>query len=79
MRKAITPHKRLTATLRFLATERNYEDLKYSTLISPQALSYIIPETCNAIYKVLKTQYMKVRITQLYYIYLKTNYVLILL
>jgi len=76
MRESITPHERLTATLRFLATGRNYEDLKYSTLISPQALSYIVPETCNAIYKVLKSQYLKVCIIKLYYIYLKTNYVL---
>jgi hypothetical protein len=31
MREAATPHERLPATLRFLATVRNYEDLKYST------------------------------------------------
>ncbi|KAJ8961244.1 hypothetical protein NQ318_008927 [Aromia moschata] len=51
MRNSITPHERLSATLRFLATGRSYEDLKYSTLISPQALSCIIPETCEAIYR----------------------------
>jgi hypothetical protein len=34
MREAITPNERLTATLRFLATGRSYEDLKYSTIIS---------------------------------------------
>jgi hypothetical protein len=31
MREAATPHKRLPATLRFLANGRSYEDLKYST------------------------------------------------
>jgi hypothetical protein len=31
MREAATPHLRLPATLRFLATGRRYEDLKYST------------------------------------------------
>jgi hypothetical protein len=31
MREAITPKGRLTAILRFLATGRSYEDLKYST------------------------------------------------
>ena len=41
MREAITPHERLTATLRLLATGRSYGDLKYSTIISPQTLSYI--------------------------------------
>ena len=54
MRQAITPHERLTATLRFLATGRRYEDLKFSTIMSPQALGKIIPETCRATYKVLK-------------------------
>jgi hypothetical protein len=31
MREAATPHGRLPATLRFFATGRSYEDLKYST------------------------------------------------
>ena len=61
MRQAITPHERLTATLRFLATGRSYEDLKFSTIMSPQALGKIVPETCRAIYKVLK-EYYKVRV-----------------
>ncbi|RVE41949.1 hypothetical protein evm_013389 [Chilo suppressalis] len=59
MRNAITPHERLTATLRFLATGRSYEDLKFSTIISPQALSSIIPDTCEAIYKVLCPDFLK--------------------
>ena len=61
MRQAITPHERLTATLRFLAKGRSYEDLKFSTIMSPQELGKIIPETCRAIYKVLK-EYYKVRV-----------------
>lgn len=60
MRTAIPPHERLTATLRFLATGRSYECLKYSTLISPQSLGRIIPETCDAIYKVLRKDYLQV-------------------
>ncbi|XP_050664336.1 uncharacterized protein LOC126964989 [Leptidea sinapis] len=52
MRNAIPPHDRLVATLRFLSTGRNYEDLKFSSIISSQALGRIIPETCEAIYKV---------------------------
>jgi hypothetical protein len=42
MRQSRSPHERLTVILRFLATGRSYEDLKYTTQISPQALSYII-------------------------------------
>lgn len=60
MRQAISPHERLTATLRYLATGRSYEDLKFTTIISPQALGVIIPETCDAIYKVLWKDYLKV-------------------
>ena len=58
MRNAIT---RIAATLRFLATGRSFEDLKFATIISPQALGKIIPETCKAIYKALKYEYLKVR------------------
>ncbi|KAM3966299.1 LOW QUALITY PROTEIN: uncharacterized protein ACR2FA_012601 [Aphomia sociella] len=59
MRTAISPHERLTVTLKFHATGRPYECLKYSALISPQALNKIIPETCAAIYKVLQKDYLK--------------------
>ena len=61
MRQAIIPSERLTATSRFLASGRSYKDLKSSTIMSPQALGKIIPETCCAIYKVLK-EYYKVRV-----------------
>ena len=43
MRRAVTRHEIITATLRFLATGRSYEDIKFSTIISPQALGKIIP------------------------------------
>lgn len=59
MREAITPHEKLTATLRYLSTGRTLEDLKFSTRISPQTLGKVIPETCAAISKVLK-DYCKV-------------------
>ncbi|XP_068249076.1 uncharacterized protein [Palaemon carinicauda] len=59
LREAISPHQRLAATLRFLATGKSYEDLKFSTCISPQALGHIIPETSDAIYRVLKPHYLK--------------------
>lgn len=70
LRECISPHERLTATLRFLATGRSYEDLKFSVIISPQALGRIIPETCQALYTVLKEEYMKVRIKKFSIIFL---------
>ncbi|KAK4886556.1 hypothetical protein RN001_002827 [Aquatica leii] len=57
LRMAISPHERLSAT--FLATGRSYEDLKYTVIISAQALGHIIPETCEAICKALSGRYMK--------------------
>jgi hypothetical protein len=61
MRQAIPPEERLIATLRFLATGRSYEDLKFSTGIAAQTLGYIIPETCKVIFDVLKKEYLKVK------------------
>lgn len=60
MRKSISAEQRLVATLRFLATGRSLEDLKFSTAISPQALGVLIPETCHAIIQVLKGKYFRV-------------------
>lgn len=57
MRKAVTAEERLLATLKYLASGREFRELKFST--SSQLLSEIIPETCAAICKVLKN-YMKV-------------------
>jgi len=61
MRESISAEERLVATLRFLATGGSYEDLKFSSAISAQALEKIIPETCWAMYKVLRNEYLQVR------------------
>lgn len=65
LREAISPNERLCATLRFLATGANYEQLKFSTVISASSLGRIIPETCQAILTCLSKEYMKVGITYL--------------
>lgn len=70
MKCSITPHERLSATLRFLATGRTYEDLKFSTCISKSALSNMIPETCAAIFSVLKQNYL--RVSKMYINYFRT-------
>lgn len=61
MREAITPHERLSATLRFLVSGSTYQNLRFQTVISTPSLSKIIPETCKAIIEVLK-DYIKVSI-----------------
>lgn len=60
IRRAISPHEKLAATLRYLATGRTYTDLQYSVAISQPSLSRFIPETCNAIFNALKKEYIKV-------------------
>jgi hypothetical protein len=39
MRQAVSSDERLTATLRLVATGRTYEDLKFTAVMSPEALS----------------------------------------
>ncbi|KAK4881596.1 hypothetical protein RN001_004915 [Aquatica leii] len=51
---------RIELVRRYLATEKSYEDLKFSTGIPPQALGSIIPETCADIYTVFAKDYLKV-------------------
>lgn len=60
MREAVSARERLIATLRYLATGRCAADLKFSCAISPQLLGQLIPETCWALFTVLKEEYMKV-------------------
>ncbi|VVC41232.1 Hypothetical protein CINCED_3A022845 [Cinara cedri] len=59
MRNSISEYERLSVTLRFLTTDRSYEDHKFSSVISPQALGKIIPETFKALYQVLRRDYLK--------------------
>lgn len=45
--------ERLAVTLRYLATGRNFEDLKFSAIMSPSAMRQAISETCHALVYVL--------------------------
>ncbi|KAL4718671.1 hypothetical protein ACJJTC_008640, partial [Scirpophaga incertulas] len=54
MREAIPTFQRLSITLRYLATGNTLEDLKFHSAISPQSLTLIIMETCEAIVHGLK-------------------------
>lgn len=53
MRECIPPNQRLALTLKYLATGRSFEDLKYSAVIAPTTISEIVVETCEAIITVL--------------------------
>lgn len=60
MRIAISPSERLSVTLRYLAIGGTFASLSVLFRIAPCTISTIIPETCDAIYQVLKDKYLKV-------------------
>lgn len=55
----VSAARRLTATLRFLATSSTLQEIKIDTHISPQILGKVIVETCECIIEALK-DYIKV-------------------
>ncbi|XP_031327530.1 uncharacterized protein LOC116158823 [Photinus pyralis] len=63
MRKAISAEERLAVTLRYLATGRNIQDLKFSVIMSPAAISKAIMDTCQALLYVLQS-YIKMPMTE---------------
>ena len=54
MRDAVPASQRLSITLRFLATGNTFEDLKYTSAVSPQSISNIVMETCTSLISSLK-------------------------
>jgi hypothetical protein len=60
MRDAIPPSQRLSIALRYVATGNTFEDLKFTSAISPQSIGIIVMETCRALIHNLK-DYIKVR------------------
>lgn len=59
LRSCISVEERLAVTLRYLATGRYFEDLKFSAIMSPYSISCAVMETCEVIICVLQN-YMKV-------------------
>jgi hypothetical protein len=47
MQDAIPPSQRLSITLRYLATGNTFEDLKFTSAISPQSIDIIVMETLH--------------------------------
>ncbi|XP_046406228.1 protein ANTAGONIST OF LIKE HETEROCHROMATIN PROTEIN 1-like [Ischnura elegans] len=60
MRESMSPEKRLSLTLRFLATGETYRSMIYSTRIHHGTIGGIIPEVCESNYRNLKGKYLKV-------------------
>ncbi|KAK9887976.1 hypothetical protein WA026_000267 [Henosepilachna vigintioctopunctata] len=58
MRQCLPVKERLAVTLRYLATGRNFEDLKFSAVMSPSSVSAAIIETCEVLIYVLQ-DYLK--------------------
>ena len=60
----ISPAERLALTLRFLATGESFRSLHFQFRISRPAISYIVTEVCEAIWKRLGTSYLKVPLSE---------------
>ena len=60
MRDAIPPAVKLAVTIRFLASGTTYKDLGYQFGIHQTTLTKVIPEVCDAIYRRLSPEFMKV-------------------
>ena len=58
MRKSICPKLRLMSTLRFLTSGCDFETLSEIARISPNTLSQIIPDVCQAIFRILSPEYI---------------------
>jgi hypothetical protein len=48
-RDDIPPIQLLSITLRYLATGNTFEDLKFTSAVSPQSIGIIVMETCTAL------------------------------
>ncbi|XP_068231923.1 uncharacterized protein [Palaemon carinicauda] len=54
LRDSISACERFSSTLRFLATGQTFQELMFTTAISPPSLGGIVMDTCSAICTVLK-------------------------
>ena len=59
-REPISPGERLEVTQRYLASETSMTNLSYEFRMSKAVIPAIIPKTCDAIFKILKDNYLKV-------------------
>ncbi|KAF3835412.1 hypothetical protein F7725_027970, partial [Dissostichus mawsoni] len=58
-RDYISVGERLMVTLQFLATGESFKSLSYQFRVGVSTIRQFVPETCTAIYEVLKEKYLK--------------------
>lgn len=71
MRHCLPVKERLGVTLRYLATGRSFEDMKFSAIMSPSSIGIAVIETCKALIHVLH-DYIKVSLN-FYYLFFVGN------
>ena len=64
LRKPISAEEKLAVTLRFLATGETFLSLMYQFRTRHGTITKFIPQVLDAIYTVLKDDYLKCRIRQ---------------
>lgn len=76
MRKSIPAGERLAITLHFLATGQSFKSLQFLFRVPQNTISTIIPEVLDAIYTVLKEDYLKVCVE--YFLFIGNKKILVL-
>lgn len=74
MRESIHAHDKLCVTLRFLASGESYTQLRYAFRISVSAIAEFVPKVCEALYEVLKDEYMRVPSTRSQWLQLASDF-----
>ena len=64
LRKPIRPEERLALTLRFLATGETFRSLEFQFRISRKAISYIVLEVVETIYRKMGPEYLRLPSTK---------------
>lgn len=72
-RLAITTKEKLSVTLRFLATGETFRSMDFSTKLSKSFIAECILEVCEAIYKNMNMEFLKVFILRVAF-YIHTSY-----
>ena len=64
-RAAIPPAERLAVTMRYLATGESFTSLHYQFRMGKSTISTLVPDVCQAIYRCLKDQFLRVPSTNI--------------
>ncbi|CAG4989345.1 unnamed protein product [Parnassius apollo] len=74
MRLSLDTEEKLTITLRFLATGKNFEELHFEYMMGSRTVSAVVKETCTTIWEVFQPLEMKPPSSKAQYVDLTIDY-----